>query len=147
MRNGIQVRWEPAGASSHNVCWRNGLYLSRRFSRVILKASEPCCFSSLCGLCFSVCSRTVRETRGVSSIRWSAADCSGTAVGGSWSLLPSVNRESTYHDWTLSFSCHHRVNNGQKRGKRDGADSGEDTAGAWRGTQRKGVTREAGPRE
>lgn len=33
MRNGIQVRWEPAGASSHNVCWRNGLYFSRRFSR------------------------------------------------------------------------------------------------------------------
>lgn len=55
-------------------------------------------------------------------------------MGGPWSLLASVNRESAYHDGTLPFSHFHHVNDAQEQDKEDGVGSGQGTAGAWGGS-------------
>lgn len=59
-------------------------------------------------------------------------------MGGPWSLLASVNRESTYHDGTLPFSHFHHVNDAQAQDEEDGVGSGQGTAGAWGGSQARG---------
>lgn len=120
------------------VVGKTGCNSGDGFLRAILKIVDPRCFFGLCGLRSSFGHCKVRASRCASSPRWPWVDCSGTAGGGSWSRLASVNRESTYHDWTLPFSCCHHVNNGQKRGKQDGVDSGRDTAGAWAGVNKGG---------
>ena len=55
-------------------------------------------------------------------------------MGGPWSLLASVNRESAYHDGAPLFSHFHHVNDGQGQDKEDGVGSGQGTAGAWGGS-------------
>lgn len=82
----------------------------------------------------------MRETHAVASISESWVDCSGTALGGSWSLLASANRESAYHDRTLLFFCFHHVSDGQKRDKEDRVGRRWETAGAWGRKQYKRLT-------